>query len=81
MKKGEALQPLLSSLFLRIRSTYRTYAGAGAALDSEIRIDLIFSVAFFNSVNRTFRLAGAAADAVIIDTICHWNTPPQKNRP
>ena len=59
-------------LFLGLRSLYRTDAGAGAALDAHIGIDLILAVAFLNAADWTFVRASSASDAVITDLVCHF---------
>ena len=48
-----------------------TYAGAGAALDALVGIDLILAVALGNCVYGTFGCASAAGNASIGDTISH----------
>ena len=51
--------------FLGLRSLYRTDAGAGAALDARIGIDLILAVAFLNAADGTFVRASSASERFI----------------
>ena len=53
------------------RSAYRADIRAGTALEAGICIDNILSVSHRDCIDRTFRCAGAAADALVTDNICH----------
>jgi hypothetical protein len=57
---------------LRLGSSNRANAVAGAALDAGIRIDFVFAVTLGNCGDGALSLAGAAADAIIRNFISHW---------
>lgn len=56
---------------LRLWCIYRTNVSASAAIDASSFVNNIYAVTCSNSVNGTFWFAGAAADAILIDYICH----------
>jgi hypothetical protein len=58
------------------RSADRANARASAALNAGIRIDHILAIALRDRVHRALACAGAAADALIRNFICHKKTPP-----
>jgi hypothetical protein len=70
---------------------YRTYAGASSARDALIRVDIVFIVSFSNAVNRTFRFASSATNAIFSYNVSHFfllkfgrdqraPKPPQRRR-
>jgi hypothetical protein len=50
------------------------YIRACAAIDTFIRINFILGVAFGDCLHGTFWRARAAADAIVVDMICHTVT-------
>lgn len=67
----------MAELFSR-RSRYGTCVRASAAVNAGSSVDNVFAVAGGNCVYRTSVRASAAADAVIGNFVCHWETPPDK---
>ena len=59
-------------LVLRIRSADRADVVASAAVDAGIRVNYILAIPRADRGNRAFSLACAAADAFVVNCICHW---------
>ena len=68
-----------TSVLFGLRSADRADVGAVAAVDAGSRIDDVLAVAFGNRVNGAFSLAGAAADAIIRNLVCHGFTSRYRN--
>ena len=45
--------------------------GAGAAIDAGTRIDLVVGITLRNRADGALALAAAAADALVVDYVCH----------
>jgi hypothetical protein len=69
------LDPLSGFVSGLVRGPDRTYAGAGAAGNTYILIDHIYSVALGYTGNGTFTLARTATDAGVVDLIGHSDPP------
>ena len=63
---------LLSSELFSLGSFYRANACASAAIETCVSIDNVLAVLFRDSLNRTFRSASTAADAIVSNLVCHW---------
>jgi hypothetical protein len=72
----------------RLRSVYRTYAGAGAAIDASVGDDVL-GIAFRNRPYRTLVHTRAAFDAIVADNVhyfpsnkrllfCYYNKSPRE---
>jgi len=56
---------------------HRAGLSAGTALDAHVRIDDVLAITLRDGLHGALRSAGAAADAVIGNFVCHWKTPPK----
>ena len=57
-------------------SAYRAGTGASTARNASVGVDNILSIAFRNCADGAFLGASAASDTIVVDNICHENTPP-----
>ena len=76
-----SVQAVLRVLLRLMRGVNRADTGAGAALDAARSVDLILAVTGGNAAHGALGLAGAAADALIRNLICHFKTPPLQSKP
>jgi len=58
------------------RSRHRAVLGARAAVDAGIRVDHVLAITLADRANRAVAGAAAARDAIIINHVCHYNSPP-----
>ena len=70
-------QSFLVELF-SVGSTNRAGRRAGTAIDASIGIDLIMIGTLRDRVYGAFGFTSAAADAFVIDNICHGEIPPYR---
>lgn len=59
-----------------MRRINRAYFGTGSAIDALILVNNVFIVTFRNARNRAFRFTRTTTDAIVIDKICQFLTPP-----
>ena len=66
-------------LLFSVSCFHRADASASTAINALVGIDLVLAVAFSDSFLRAFAGASAAADALIIDYICHSSSSFEAN--
>jgi len=58
-------------LFWGFDGFYRARVGASAAVNAAGSVDYVFAVSLGDGVGGAFSFASSAADAIVIDKICH----------
>lgn len=73
---GSKSSVLLRDAELSRNSVYRAGIHASTAVDAGVRVDGALAASFANGINRAGIITGAAVDALVINGVSHFYSPP-----